>query len=293
MRYTLIVITFYSMHWASAQGFGEANAKWNFSYADFSSSGIVQWTTAGDTVISENICKIFSKTYEITDFPADSLITGSYPDDILYEDSGVVYWHNPELEVFDTLFWFGAVPGQSWSIAAPSIHGFDVTYVVTDTATLNINGLDRKMLSVQYSSGVADGDDILIEGIGPTVGYMTPWDQISASVDGEHEGNSFLCFYDDNIGEYKTSEEVQCDFTLADDDFWVNEQISIYPNPATQILYINYPEVLPEIFICNSMGERFKCNAREDAIFLFGFPAGYYWLGIPERKIYLPFIKMD
>lgn len=288
--YSLLITTL-----ISAQTWGLDHPRWTYDYFDFCQSGKVQWTMVGDTVIQDNICQLFRKDYEFKSCSLDITDQGTFPIlDAMYEKNQVVYWYNHELEAFDTLFWFGATPGQTWSIIPPSLYPGEILYLVTDTSSMVINGSSRKVLNVQYEIiGSSFGfDDILVEGIGPTIGYMKAWDVLEAAIDGPHEGNSFVCFTNDQIGDYKIRDDANCDIILSNFSINAGRHLSLYPNPAKDQLNISEVEDGP-VTIINALGVKYKGFIVNGSISLSNLPVGYYWLRILQSNFLIPFIKVE
>lgn len=279
----------------SAQTWGLDHPRWTYDYFDFCQSGKVQWTIVGDTVLQDNTCQLFRKDYEFKSCSLDVTNRGTFPTlDVMYERNQVVYWYNHELESFDTLFWFGATPGQTWSIIPTSLYPGEILYLVTDTSSIMINGSNRKVLNVQYEIiGSSFGsDDVLVEGIGPTIGYMKAWDVLEAAIDGPHEGNSFVCFTNDAIGDYKVQDDAVCDVILSDFRQNASRRLNVYPNPAREELNLSDVED-GAVFIISSLGFKDQGVIKNGSISLRNYPSGYYWIRRPQSNFLIPFIKVD
>ena len=197
--------------------FGGPNARWTYDRFGFSKRGYTEISVAGDTVINGKNCQIYSKTNTEKNCSLNVIQINELPPDFMYEEEDVLYLYNPDLEIFDTLLWFGASLIDSWEIISPEDESFDtLLYRVTDTGHLVINDIIHPFLEVEISSARFRDDftygDTIVPGIGTLIHFYKPWQIFATQVDGNHDGYSFRCYEDDQIGFFQKDPDIPCDF---------------------------------------------------------------------------------
>lgn len=195
--------------------FGGPNAKWTFERFGFSKRGYTEISVSGDTVINGKNCLIYSKINTEKNCSLNVVQINELPPDYMYEEGEVLYFYNPDLEIFDTLLWFGASIGDTWEIFSPNDYIDTNHYEVTDTGTLLINDLERPFLEVRVGSSWFTDEfytDTLVRGLGSFQYFYKPWQIFATAVDGDHDGYSFRCYEDDQIGFFQKDPDIPCDF---------------------------------------------------------------------------------
>ena len=191
------------------QIWGENNAVWHYSQTMFMppfTHPYIKFTVTGDTLINGEQAKIF-KEEKI------SINDTSYIETYMKSDSNRVYVFSPELNSFQLIYDFNALPGDTVHVfrrvPKDPLGNDTITIVVDSLSTLEVNG---ETLNVQHVRQVHSFDDKynlngeIIEHIGWT-GFMFP---LHAWADPPY-GGILRCFQNDSI-HLKLS-EVDCDYT--------------------------------------------------------------------------------
>ncbi len=197
--------------------FGGPNAKWTYDRFSFSSRGYTEISVSGDTVINGKTCQIYSKINTRKNCSLNVVQVNELPPDFMYEDGEVLYFYNPDLEIFDTLLWFGASSGDSWELTSPESEFLDtLTYIVTDTGQIVINDIIHPFLEIEITSAMFQDNftyrDTIVPGIGTLTHFYKSWQIMITQIDGGHDAYSFRCYEDDQIGFYQKDPDIPCDF---------------------------------------------------------------------------------
>jgi hypothetical protein len=292
--YFFAAIMFCSFSMSVAQSWAPAEAIWRYNFVTLGGRGYIQITVAGDTVVDNINCKALNKRlYQINQFTGTAQ-NYSIGTEFTYENNGVVFIRYKG--VFDTLYNFNALPGESWNVpdSSPvsSVCNTISKIVVADTGHITINGAYLKRLMVDYhykNSGSFLWRDTLIERIGSLSQYMLPWDLCLSTVDG-NEGGELRCYEDNLVGEYKHNFYSNCNVIIGIDENEFSKNIRVFPNPAQYLLNIDISEYLSEILnviIYNSAGKKvWSSNISENyfAIEINDFAAGLYQINIINEK---------
>ncbi len=149
-------------------------------------------------------------------------------------ENDVVYIWN--YQQWDTLFWFGAAPGDSWILTTEGEQICEGEFVVTDTGSVEVDGQELRSIVI-------------------TPQFDQPWvPQVTAI---EHIGSlevvwftmmfcgtssvlPLRCYSDNNIN-YGTGIAPSCDFVLGTSEMQNDQLIRLYPNPGESIVRIELP----------------------------------------------------
>lgn len=131
----------------------------------------------GDTVLDGFVSEHIARTGVMTViWGIDTLIISHGPDVVTRTEPDIVYYWLPMSQEWDTLHWFGAVPGDKWTPGWEQEYGTSDTYLlVTDTGTMELDGSVLRTLTVQgVNEGQPDpmGELLLVERIGYVGGYF-------------------------------------------------------------------------------------------------------------------------
>lgn len=141
-----------------AQSWCPSSAAWYFDIQFGTTTGYALFAYNGDSVVGGRNAKVID--HEGHYFNSSTQVTNHYdfPKVITALDSGVLYiwhgqgeWYEP---YWDTLVWFGAVPGDYWEVLQPEDFSCSCGYTVTDTGHVNIAGLSLRY--VQTTSDCVD-----------------------------------------------------------------------------------------------------------------------------------------
>lgn len=134
----------------------------------------------GDTVLDGFVSQHIARTGVMTViWGIDTLIISHGPDVVTRTEPDIVYYWLPTSQEWDTLHWFGAVPGDKWTPGWEQEYGTSDTYLlVTDTGMMELDGVVLRTLTVQgIYEGQPDpmGDLLLVERIGYAGRYFFPF----------------------------------------------------------------------------------------------------------------------
>lgn len=229
---------------AHAQDFAPVGAKWHYGAgAAFSPNTFYMWIeSVGDSVVHGRTCQKLMGNYGV-----DCSFYSS-PAFVYHEDSAV-YFYEPHLDTFQTLYDFRLSPGESWKTVF--YWGWDLDSVIATVDSVDfeeINGRLLKQLYVTYEivSGESWGgihmqyNAVISERLGD-MEYLFRLFTGHAICDGTFS-RGLRCYEDPEIGFYSTGIAPTCDFQ------WVSvgeEQsvgvIDVHPNPTSGIVHLSIP----------------------------------------------------
>lgn len=212
-------------------------AEWYFNYYDVGwTAGYMHVAYVSDTLIAgSNAQKLsweFAGWNTMTQTPVNYVNPPMYT---RYSSDRVDLWLDAE---FDTLWYFGAGPGDQWQLPVEGTVDSFVVHVL-DTGTVAIDGIDLRRLSVLLpgEDGMTPMNDTIIERVGSLSVFIHP--QFSYYVDALTRG--LRCYGDEELS-YSTGIVPACDYNLATDDIVSATGVLIAPNPATDELVITFPD---------------------------------------------------
>lgn len=171
---------------------------------------------------------------EYTTIYVDSEVNGNYLDGAYRNDDNQVYyckWNSSSYDDEVLLYDYDLEVGDFFH--DDDDHPMQVTEVTTIT---DLNGVSRKKISFSFS-GLTDVTEFWVEGIGSNRGFMHVG-QWEADHDSEGEMYHLLCYHVDNDVIYVNPEYNDCDMPYAVEDNSIDTNISIYPNPAKDVINI-------------------------------------------------------
>ncbi|HQV38989.1 MAG TPA: T9SS type A sorting domain-containing protein [Flavobacteriales bacterium] len=200
---------------AHAQSWCPAGATWIYNTTDpMVGESAEGFNYVGDTVLDGFVGQNIARTNVMTQiWGMDTLIISHGPDVVTRTEPGIVYYWLSVSQEWDTLHWFGAVPGDRWSPGWEQEYGTTDTYLlVADTGTMELDGVALRTLTVQ---GIYEGQPdpiyelLLVERIAYAERYFFPFPPYMVV-----ECTCTLgCYSDDEI-RYPTSGS-PCALTLA------------------------------------------------------------------------------
>jgi hypothetical protein len=216
--------------------------------------------SAGDTLIQGQPCTRIERTRTYTAYFDPTILVDTLSNLYTYSASGIVWMFDSQLNAFDTLYDFSALPGDSWQlIHLPEYSAGSDFLTVVDTGHVSIDGHALRRLSVEYHFQGATGNnppylDTLMERIGSNTFYMLPYDFPNGFTDGQ-EGGSFRCYGDNDIN-YQSPFVQTCDLPLSVTEHAARPIILVYPNPGTDHLTIRIPvgDKLQEVLLRDALG---------------------------------------
>ena len=218
-------------------GFGQSwlqeGATWYHAYAEGNSGvlGYVRTTLNGDTLLNGIMAQRLSgvlygysgQTQQYFTDEITELLTTGTPDLALI-------WTGSE---FDTLFHFGAIPGDRWQ--PPGAVSGDPELAVLDTGHTSIDGAWLKYLVMDLGPlSSRPSPDTLFERMGFLGGYLDVWSSYILD-----DGFAPLRCYSDVDISY-TADDTPCDMILQlDVPRSLAQPISLYPNPGSDNVWVN------------------------------------------------------
>jgi hypothetical protein len=287
---------------AYAQSWAPPEAIWSYNYLGLGGEGYVQITYVKDTVLDAVNCKRLNKrlfqknafTGTVQSYNIGSIFT--------YENNGIVYIRYNG--VFDTLYHFNAVPGETWNVpgTSPVNTCNAVTKIeVLDTATVLINNVPLRRLIVHYqyqNNPSAYFKDTLIERIGSLRQYMVPWDICLGMVDG-NEGGALRCYTDNVVGEFKHNFYSDCSEIIGMYENISAQEVIVSPNPVSGMLQIIFIRASIEglhISLSDAAGKELreiKTHNTNISIDFSEYPSGIYFLKISGNHAYPLYKKIQ
>ena len=142
---------------SQTNNFALPGTTWHYDYGGLGMAGVVRYQVMEDTVIDSRVCRKVSVYTQSSLWTDPGTLVSSYrKSKYLFEDNGLVYWWNEGL--FDTLYNYNALVGDSWQIRYPdSAFGCYSGLVTVDSITMDLFGGDS--LRVFYAT--VSGDNFL------------------------------------------------------------------------------------------------------------------------------------
>ncbi len=250
---------------------------------------------AGDTAIGNQRPKIIVRSNTQYDKDGHTEVTHEY----VYEDNGIVYWWNKDLEEFSTLYNLKAETGDEWIIK-----------VGYDSLIMHVDSID----SVEYEDRtfrvlhVSDPNDLFGGDIVVGYGHMTSFfPEKLKSRDGGYTVNGLRCYWVEDALLYHNGDE-DCD-AIYSEIHGVEEggpstpstasgtegALVVYPNPANNMLFVetqNFASLPdPTYRITNLMGQTLISGHVETRratslqIDVSSLPAGMYFINLDGQTV--------
>ena len=237
---------------------------------------------AADTTINHKEVVVIIRTNTLYDKGEHQEVTREY----LYEEDGVVYWWNKDLQEFTTLYNFGAEEGDEWEIKV----GMESILMHVDTVEYQeYEGSLYKMLIVSDDQDLFSGT--IVCGIGHLTSFF-PEKLMTRGKDYRVEG--MRCFWRNGELFFKYGER-DCDEVYQEYHNGIEEDgpstssgtLTIYPSPTNGFLFVQTLRAtsLPgETYrITNLMGQTLmtgQITSETEQINVFGLPDGMYFITV-------------
>jgi hypothetical protein len=179
-------------------------------------------------------------------------------------------WDN--VSAYDTLFWFGAVPGDQWRAPGWPDDG-NILLTVVDTATVVIDGVPLRRLVVEPFPG-SPPVDTLYERIGGRFLYLNGWTWFTLDM----PWNGLMCYSDQDI-DYAAPGVSDCGFTLSIMDGAEMRDASAFPNPGAEHFTLKLPAGVHIITLFDATGRlvlRQRTADTRPVILTEALPEGLY-----------------
>jgi len=266
----ITTIVFFFITLSFSQTWAPVGAKWYYSHYAGSFEELTIIESIGDTTINSKQCKILN-TYQIHE-SMDS--TGSYHWDTLFcplqysfQESGIVYLYDFSKEVFDMLYNFNAVIGDTITVKDTAFQGYCpeampgnlFEYVIDSITDTLISSIP---LQKQFISPTQNSDWIFSDPWQYTDFPIYEWIGSSKFLFGIYhlqvmEGSIYcLRCYQDSILSYRASfwpDTVPCGqlrplHNSGIESINNKNLIDIYPNPANSTLFIEFDNIINSVY---------------------------------------------
>ena len=260
--------------WTTDQKYGQYNEQYRYERLAL---------TEEDTIIDG---KSYKKLYSFTEREFD-IETATFVCGIRENENKQVFvasYHNQqEFLLYD----FSLTEGDS--ILAESNGEYDLYFNVTDVDTIDYNGVERRKITLQFYNYAWV---TWIEGIGNIEGLLMDWRSYTMAMD--PMPNVRLRCYEHNeeclYSDFSFDESIYDCYTLLYAGLENNEcesEVSIYPNPAKERLYINTSIPIKELTICNLLGQeiqKYNMTEKTSSIDISGLKEGVYFVKLSTEK---------
>lgn len=259
---------------AAAQNWCPPGATWTHTYTDgWIFNGYARFEYAGDTLIDGESCQRIDQYSEAWNFIFDTLMVSHEPAALITKVEGDLVSILTETG-FDTLYWFGASPGDHWYVAMPYAMESLMRFDITDTGTVVIGGLPLRY--------VAAGADTMVERLGSLSNFMLPWN--AALID--HGTGPLRCYSDATISFHAPWWPFGCASGMGIDNIADGPRIPLSPNPGRDQLVIQLPPGTQAIQVHDALGRMvFHTGAAGSRIEVDtgAWPQGLYMVQVDGR----------
>jgi hypothetical protein len=250
--------------------------------------GVLHARYAGDTLLSGSNAQRIDEWMHIRPVGSSAYSTLELTPLFTRVENDVVLLRRSGSDVFDTLAWFGAVPGEGWTI--PEVT--NGRFVVMDTAHVDVDGISLRRSIVQsYVNGFPVLSDTLYERVGFIYFHLVPSNSFLISPDGL--ANGLRCYQDDQIS-VNLVPEGDCDMTLGEEDTAMRNRPWLFPNPGTDHFTLSLPEGSHTITVHDGTGRVLKHLRTTDllaTIITDGLAAGSYLVRVDGSPVPLRWVK--
>ena len=267
------------------------NAEWYYEIQNDDGSITYQHLEyAADTTINNERPKIIVRSNTHYDRDTITEVTHEY----IYEENGIVYWWNKDLEEFTTLYDLTANVGDEWEI---KVGTESLTMHVDAVQYYEYEGQTYRILSVSDPEDLFSGD--IVCGVGHLTSFFP--ERLMRDTEG-FRVEGLRCYWVDDELVFKYGEE-DCD-AIYSEIHGVEEDapstgsgtFTVYPNPVNNVLTVavRLPQCdspttrQPTYRITNLMGQTLlQGNLTADCqqINIESLPAGMYFITVGEQTV--------
>lgn len=265
---------------ACAQSWCPPGATWTHEYADVMGGyfGVQRVEYVGDTILGGYTAQRLQQTHVVAPWGTTNYSAyTTFPLFTRYGNDVVFIWDG--VSVYDTLFWFGASPGDRWNAPGwPDDNDIDLT--VLDTATVLVEGYPLRRLVVGFMQGWPV--DTLYERIGFSHLYLNGWSWFLLDM----PWNGLMCYSDQDI-DFVASGVTDCGYTLSLPNDPRILDASPFPNPGTTHFTLDLPTGPHTITLFDAMGRMVLEQRTADERPVIGtehLPAGVYRITVRDER---------
>ncbi len=279
----------------SAQDMYEVGATWYFNIQElrqFPANGYEKYEIVGDTILAEKVAKIVAVDRVYYDGR-----TEDWSDEYIYEVNEKVYFWNDS--TFELMYDFNLNVGDTLDVSIENYHCDSVTpLIVVSISVINVNGKELTIQDVSstiYIKDIYGGSDEnynfrIIENVGIANSFIF---DPACIVDDNFAYIGLRCYTDSQV-TYKSEwwqrwySEAACDSLINDPTTGIEyisseSNISLYPNPAGDIINISTDVAIGEIIVYSLLGKQLDhliIIERNPTINLETYTNGIYFLNI-------------
>ena len=274
---------------ASAQQWCAPGAQWLYSFYSQEATGVKHAWYSGDTIVGGLPAKRIDQTiYAYQPIPpfGQAYVLQDVPLFTAEVDDRVMLW-DAASSSYDTLMWFGAVPGQRWNV--PEYLGPSAYFEVLDTGTSVIDGVTLRYLVIEEPI-VMGFVDTLRERIGFNTWYLRPIETIEIDI----TTGALQCYGDVDIAQFLGPIQLHpCDFALSIEEERTTG-VGPYPNPGTDHFALPLSLGAHRITLFDALGQLVleQRTSGAQAIIATGeLPSGIYTVRIDAERTPLRWVK--
>lgn len=269
-----LIILFISFT-SNAQVWIDEGAVWHYDFWNIASEGFYEYMYTGDTLIDGQNCQKIEGSrflYGVGE-PGGGLVfwgESSLPVNYTYVSGDTVFYRNGD--EFFVMLNFGATVGDTWMISTTNFWGEgcnDTSYIeVLETGTIDIDGSTYRTITVHPTPGSSYGfSGTFCERFGnlnlESNAYhdLFPHDYLCEELEDdivvEWDFTHFKCFQDNSFDLYNPSGNA-CDWWRVNVgvDEYENEKLTVYPNPASELITLNNGNIGNQFTIYTVTGKK-------------------------------------
>jgi hypothetical protein len=291
-RMAFCTIPDYPLRWGqtSIESFLLDNTEWYYEIQNDDGSITYQHLKAeGDTTIHEKRPKIIIRSNTQYDRDEITEVTHEY----IYEEDGIVYWWNKNLEEFTILYNLNADVGDEWEIK-----------VGMESLTMHVDAVENYEYEDKFYRilSVSDENDLFSGNIVCGIGHLTSFfPEKLMNQDKGYRVEGLRCYWVNDELVFKYGDK-DCDAVYTELHNGIDEDgpstssvaFTVYPNPASGVLTVSVR--LPqwdsptmgqtEYQISNLMGQTLlqgRISAEIQQIDISTLPAGMYFISVGKQ----------
>jgi hypothetical protein len=285
-----ILFYFIPFSGVAQQPWAQSGATWYFTEGSITTAGYIKVQKTGEINVLGKLCDSYSAKayyYDATIFNYDSSDVNT---SITYIENNIVYALSGITGTFYKLYDFNALPGSSWYIhgTAPASQFLcleDSTLILVDSVTTTIINSDTLKVIFVSQPGNASWTfgSSFTEKLGGNF-YLFP--QPFGCLAEVPVGLGLRCYQDSSGWNYQVPGTPPCNYIMGIQAQNFKNPISITPNPAGNVVYINYDSKenqKAEFTLFNSLSQAVKTinllsSAETQSISTDNLPDGiYFW----------------